>query len=68
LNGGQLVCELGGKQTIEAHPPAENLNAPLISDFARAIRGQRPPEVTGEEGCKTNEALAAAYVNSQSSR
>tara|TARA_B100000686_G_scaffold336046_1_gene405423 strand:- start:55 stop:1032 length:978 start_codon:yes stop_codon:yes gene_type:complete len=66
LNGGQLVCELDGKQSIEAHPPAENFNAPLISDFASAIHGQRPPEVTGEEGRKTNEALAAAYVNSQS--
>ena len=65
LNGGQLICELDGKQRIESHPPAENFNAPLIADFTSAIREQRAPQVTGEEGRETNKIIATAYVHSQ---
>ncbi|MBB72903.1 MAG: dehydrogenase [Planctomycetaceae bacterium] len=65
LNGGQLVCELDGQRHVESHPPAENLNAPLIADFASAIQAQRPPEVAGEEGRETNAFLANAYLRSQ---
>ena len=65
LNGGQLVCELDGKQHIESHPPAANFNAPLIADFASAIHAQRQPKVAGEEGRETNEVLATAYTHSQ---
>lgn len=67
LNDGTLIVE-GASQSVEHHPPAGNLHAPLIDDFAAAIRENRPPLVTGEEGRQANEVMERAYRDSAMSR
>jgi len=61
LNGGQLHWHSGSDHVVEEHPAAANFNSPLIADFVAAIRDDRPPEVSGEEGRLTNEVLERAY-------
>jgi predicted dehydrogenase len=50
LNEGKLrvVGKLG--ERYEVHPPAANLHAPLIEDFAKTVLTDREPAVSGEVG------------------
>ena len=42
-----------------------DMNQAMISDFADAIRGNRPPRVTGLDGLRALEATLAAYESTQ---
>ena len=66
LNDGRLKVEVGNETWFESHKPAGNLHAPLISDFVAAIRENRPPRISGEEGRRTNEIIDLAYGIAQS--
>lgn len=50
LNEGDLRIKTDAGQRLETHPPAENIHAPLIEDFAQAVLEKREPKVTGEVG------------------
>jgi predicted dehydrogenase len=60
LNGSEL--RLFGNPSETFHlPKADNVHLPLIEDFNQAIRENREPSVSGEEGMKTSVLLEAAY-------
>lgn len=61
LNGGDLVIETASGIETESHPPAENFNLPLITDFVAAIAEGRAPRVDGPEGRATNEVIERGY-------
>lgn len=61
LNQGDLVVHTNSGQKKESHPPHENLHAPLIEDFSRAIIEDRPPAITGIIGRQTNQIIQLAY-------
>jgi predicted dehydrogenase len=61
LNSGHLVIETAGGVETESHPPSENFNLPLITDFVDAIRTGRAPRVDGHEGRSTNEVIERGY-------
>ena len=50
LNGAELTILTNQKQWTEQHAPAENLHAPLIDDFARAVLENKEPTVNGKTG------------------
>lgn len=50
LNEGKIRVTGKLGERYEAHPPAANLHAPLIENFARAVLTDREPAVTGETG------------------
>ena len=60
LNGSELQL-LGGHNETFHLPKADNVHLPLIEDFNQAIRENRDPRVSGEEGMKTSVLLEAAY-------
>ena len=62
LNDGNLTIETAAGVEVEAHPPEENFNLPLITDFVAAIRDNRSPLVDGDEGRATNEVIERAYA------
>lgn len=62
LNDGNLAIETAAGVEVEAHPPEENFNLPLITDFVGAIRDNRSPLVDGDEGRATNEVIERAYA------
>jgi len=64
LNEGELTIQTAEGVRVESHPPAKNFNAPLIADFVAAIQENRPPRVSGEEGCATNLVMELAYADS----
>jgi predicted dehydrogenase len=60
LNGSEL--RLSGDHSETFHlPKAENVHLPLIEDFNQAIRENREPGVSGEQGMKTSVLIEAAY-------
>jgi predicted dehydrogenase len=50
LNKGDLRVRVGGRDRLEAHPPAMNLHRPLIEDFVDAVLTSREPRVNGDLG------------------
>lgn len=50
LNRGDIRIVSRGGETLESHPPAANIHAPLIADFVGAVLGDREPTVGGETG------------------
>ena len=50
LNEGQLHVMSKVGERLESLPPAANIHAPLIEDFAQAVIEDRDPIVTGEIG------------------
>jgi predicted dehydrogenase len=50
LNAGHLRIDAGGRERLEAHPPASNIHRPLIDDFVDAVRSGRDPAVDGATG------------------
>ncbi len=61
LNSGNLVIETAGGVETESHPPSQNFNLPLVTDFVAAIRDGRAPRVDGGEGRATNEVIERGY-------
>ncbi len=61
LNSGNLAIETAEGVETESHPPSQNFNLPLISDFVDAIRTGRAPRVDGLEGRATNEVIERGY-------
>ena len=61
LNDGGLTIQTVDGIRSEQHPPASNFNTPLIADFVTAIRENRVPRVSGEEGRATNLVIERAY-------
>jgi len=60
LNSSELQL-LGGHRETFHLPKADNVHLPLIEDFNQAIRENREPRISGEEGMKTSVLLEAAY-------
>src|SRR5262245_30650965 len=60
LNGCELRLR-GTTEEIFHLPKAENVHLPLIEDFNQAIRENREPRISGEEGMKASVLLEAAY-------
>lgn len=61
LNHGEMTIMSGDEERKELHPPASNLHAPLISDFADAVLQDREPEVTGEDGREVQSIISEIY-------
>jgi len=64
LNGDQLRIETPEETIAENHERNENSHLPLIADFVAAIKEDRPPRVTGEEGRAANAVMQMAYEDS----
>ena len=58
---GNLSIEPADGIETESHPPAENFNLPLVTDFVAAIGDGRAPRVDGDEGRATNEVMERGY-------
>lgn len=65
LNNGDLFIEKGGGTQVEHHPPHENFNTPLISDFVSAILEDHAPFVSAEQGREVNRVMEMAYQSNQ---
>ena len=61
LNEGQMTVNIDGKIRNESLPPAANLHAPLISDFADAVIHDRAPEISGEDGRAVQSLIEEIY-------
>lgn len=67
LNGSEL--RLSGDRSKAFHlPKAENVHLPLIEDFNQAVRENREPRISGEEGMKASVILEAAYRAARESK
>jgi predicted dehydrogenase len=60
LNGSELLL-FGDKSETFRLPKADNVHLPLIEDFNQAIRENREPRISGEDGMKASVLLEAAY-------
>jgi len=60
LNGSELRLFGNPNETFHL-PKADNVHLPLIEAFNQAIRENREPSASGEEGMKTSVLLEAAY-------
>ncbi len=58
LNGSELRIRANGDETVEQHPPPENLHQPLVEQFVRAVRSPETPAVDGHVGREVNRLLA----------
>jgi predicted dehydrogenase len=65
LNRGELTITGGGSTRSEAHPPAQNLHAPLVEDFVEALLGGRDPAVGGVTGRAVAAIEAQIYAGSR---
>jgi len=63
LNEGTLVIKGEAGERVESLPPAANIHAPLIKDFAQAVLENREPFVNGEIG--RGVARLEEQINSQ---
>jgi predicted dehydrogenase len=63
LNQGTLILRTESGDSIEQLPPHENLHAPLIEEFTRAVLQDRPSMVPGETGLEVNKILTKIYRN-----
>ena len=63
---GPAVVRTVGRdiETIEM-PNADNVHLPLVADFVRAVREDRPPAVPLAEAAKTNVLLDAVYLSAE---
>ena len=64
----RLLKGMGKEITRVSIPNHSNVHYPLIEDFTKAIIENKQPEVTGEEGYKTNKILAAIEESAKSGR
>jgi predicted dehydrogenase len=61
LNGSELRIRANAGETVEQHPPPQNLHQPLIEQFVRAVLDDEAPAVDGRLGREVNRLLAAVY-------
>lgn len=61
LNNGALQIVTSQGDRSEDHPPHPNFHSELIEDFAKAVFGDRDPEVDGEMGREVNRVLSLIY-------
>lgn len=61
LNKGDMTVLTSEGERAESHPPAANIHAPLIEDFADAVLNDQEPAVTGEMGREVQRVLAQVY-------
>lgn len=62
LNTGELRIVSPAGTRVESLPPHANLHQPLVEDFVRAVREDRPPGVTGEDGREIQRLLTEVYA------
>lgn len=62
LNEGNMRVLSDKNERFESHPPAANLHAPLIEDFAAAVLTKSEPLVTGEAGRMVASIEAEIYA------
>ena len=55
---------MGKELTTVSKPPASNVHAPLVDDFAKAVIENREPRINGEAGYRVNSVLAAIEESS----
>ncbi|TWT66068.1 Gfo/Idh/MocA family protein [Allorhodopirellula solitaria] len=67
LNQGDLVLATEAGRSLESHPPADNLHAPLIEDFSAALLQNGNPAISGRVGKTTNDWIQMAYDDSRRS-
>ena len=66
---GESVLKTVGRNSVDVTTPNPgNVHAPLIEDFVSAIRENRSPAVTPEEGAKTNQVIDALYRSARERR
>jgi len=65
LNAGKLRILTGNSVNEEEHPPHDNFNVPLISDFVEAITSDRNPLIDGQSGMAVNAVMDEAYAVSR---
>lgn len=63
LNQGKLKLRIGDDETIELHPPHNNVHLPLIEEFAEAVLNNRQSKITGETGREINQIIETIYAN-----
>lgn len=61
LSGGELRIWRSDSERVENLPPHENLHQPLVDDFVAAVKQQRDPQVSGEDGRDTQHLLSQIY-------
>lgn len=64
-DGDEALITVGREVECRKVANAENLHAPLVDDFARAIVEDRPLRFTGPDGMKATRILEAAYESSR---
>jgi len=62
LNSGELRVVSAEGTRVESLPPHANLHQPLVEDFVNAIREDRAPGVTGEDGREIQRLLTEVYA------
>jgi len=65
LQAPVLKVTRNGKTEEYDLPVHENVHFPLIEDFVDAVKEDREPRVTGEEGMKTTKIIDAAYLSQE---
>lgn len=65
LNSGEMIIKVGGEERREQHPPAANIHAPLIEDFAESVLTGREPAVTAEDGRNVSQLVAEIYQSAR---
>jgi len=63
LNRGDIRIVSRRGETLESHPPAANIHAPLIADFVSAVLRDRKPTVRGETGREIARLIDCIYRN-----
>ena len=62
LNGDTLRLVRGDSETVEHHPPHENVHQPLVEQFTRVVLQDEHPAVDGAAGREVNRLLAETYA------
>jgi predicted dehydrogenase len=61
LNHGEMRIKTRQSESVESHPPHDNLHLPLIADFTQAILHQRQPAVSAATGREVSRILELIY-------
>jgi predicted dehydrogenase len=63
LNLGELKLDVENNETVENHPPHQNVHLPLIKQFTDSILQNKEPEITDEIGREINRIIEEIYAN-----
>jgi len=67
-DSGKVVKTVGRDIRELDLPNADNVHAPLVADFVRAVLNDREPAVPFQEAAKTNTLLDAVYKSAETGR